>query len=54
VRKIVEKEKIINSSLFSALLERINRGARKLKISSLHGSEKAFLISLISQRLQRT
>ena len=54
MRKIVEKEKIINSSLFSALLERINRGARKLKISSLHGSAKAFLISLISQRLQRT
>lgn len=54
MRKIVEKEKIIDSSLFSALLERINWGERKLKISSLHGSAKAFLISLISKRLQRT
>ena len=54
MRKIVEKEKILNSSPFSALFDRISRGEKKIKVAGLQGSAKSLLFSLISRRTPRT
>jgi transcription-repair coupling factor (superfamily II helicase) len=54
VRKIVEKETKIYHTVFNNLFDGISRGEKKIRISSLQGSAKSFLISLISRRLHRT
>ena len=53
MRKIVEKEKKNDSHPFIALFDSISQG-QELHVSGLHGSAKSFLLSLISQRINRT
>ncbi|HYA15301.1 MAG TPA: transcription-repair coupling factor [Syntrophales bacterium] len=54
MRKIVEKEKKIDSHPFTELFDRIIGGEKKVTISGLQGSAKSFLLSLISRRINKT
>jgi transcription-repair coupling factor (superfamily II helicase) len=54
VRKIINKEKLLDSPLFAFLFDRIRRGEEKLTVSGLQGSAKSFLLSLISKKINRT
>ena len=54
VRKIINKEKTLDSPPFTSLFDRIKRGEEKLTVSGLQGSAKSFLLSLISRQINRT
>jgi len=54
VRKIINKEKILDSPPFTALFDGIREGEKKLTVSGLRGSARSFLLSLISKQINRT
>jgi len=54
VRKIINKEKTLDSPPLAALLDGIRKGEKKLTVSGIQGSAKSFLLSLISRQINRT
>ncbi len=53
VRKIINKEKLLDSPPFTSLIDRIKR-EEELTVSGIQGSAKSFLLSLISRQINRT
>ncbi len=54
MRKIINKEKSLDSHPFIALFDRITQGEKKVSVSGLQGSAKSFILSLISRRINKT
>ena len=54
MRKIINKEKNLDSPPFTALFDGIREGEKRLAVSGLRGSARSFLLSLISKHTERT
>ena len=54
MRKIINKERKLDSPPFTALFDGIREGEKKLTVSGLRGSARSFLLSLISRHTNRT
>lgn len=54
VRKIIDKERNLDSPPFTALFDGIKEGEKKLAVSGIRGSARSFLVSVISKHTRRT
>ena len=54
MRRIINKERPRDSSLFTSLFDSIRKGGERLTVSGLQGSARSFLLSLISRQINRS